>query len=454
MIEKMTEQEQLFSYATNDPDPKVRAKAAVQLKDDRLKQDLAAKEKELSVQKEIIRSIADEDILFELATSHPNRWTRKEAILRLQDDAHLMQIVFSGSEESELRYHAAARISDQAFMKQILLSPDIVISNEHSIHIDNNLLAIRVNLASRIEDDELLRKIAADKEEYGDVRIAAIKQMDTGNQDLFEIIAEERPEDPDLYDMRDLRAAAVSRLTDEQLLRKYVNAWEEPIRAAAMLTLKDQEILKEAIRNENESNDTLGAALQYIQDQDFLFDIAMHHTRLVDGPRLAFFAAKQIDIPDKLAEIAIGAATFEASEIAVENLHHDVQLLRILREIGENKVGERANERWCDPVGRYISHDLLAQNIQCIAAKNLSDLRPLVQIVLDDPGSGIYTTDGNFKEYAIERLSDDPECLLEYVTAETDSLALDCAWDCTDDQRVLQAIASNPNSTHKKHPDG
>ena len=309
----------------------------------------------------------------------------------------------------------------------------------------------RVKAVAQLKDNGLLRKIAADKEEYVEVRIAAVKHMDASNQDLFEVIAEEKPEDPDLYDLRDLRAAAVSRLTDEQLLRKYVNAWEEPIRSAALLALKDQKILEEVICSEDGSNDTLEAALQYVQDQDFLFDIAMHHTRLVDGPRLAYFSAKQIDDPDKLAEIAIGAATFEASEIAAENLHHDVQLLRVLREIGENKVGKRADKRWCDPVGRYLSHDLLAQNIQCVAAKNLSDLRPLVQIVLDDLGNGIYLTDGNFKEYAIERLSDDPESMLEYVRAETDSLALDCAWDCTDDLRVLQAIAENPNSTHKKH---
>ena len=48
MIEKMTEQEQLFTCATNDPDPKVRAKAAAQLNDDKLKQDLVSKEKSKS----------------------------------------------------------------------------------------------------------------------------------------------------------------------------------------------------------------------------------------------------------------------------------------------------------------------------------------------------------------------------------------------------------------------
>lgn len=66
-------------------------------------------------------------------------------------------------------------------------------------------------------------------------------------------------------------------------------------------------------------------------------------------------------------------------------------------------------------MGEFYSHDLLAQNIQCIASKNLKDLRPLVQILLDDPGDGIYTTDGNFKEYGIGRQSNDPESLAAYI---------------------------------------
>lgn len=61
------------------------------------------------------------------------------------------------------------------------------------------------------------------------------------------------------------------------------------------------------------------------------------------------------------------------------------------------------------------------------------DLRPLVQILLDDPGDGIYTTDGNFKEYGIERLSNDPESLAAYIRMETDDLALERAREWTED---------------------
>ncbi len=84
-------------------------------------------------------------------------------------------------------------------------------------------------------------------------------------------------------------------------------------------------------------------------------------------------------------------------------------------------------------MGEFYFHDLLAKNIQCIAAKNLKDLRPLVQILLDDPGDGIYTTDGNFKEYGIGRQSNDPESLAAYIRMETDDLALECAREWTED---------------------
>jgi hypothetical protein len=53
--------------------------------------------------------------------------------------------------------------------------------------------------------------------------------------------------------------------------------------------------------------------------------------------------------------------------------------------------------------------------------------------LLDDPGDGIYTTDGNFKEYGIGRLSNDPESLAAYIRMETDDLALECAREWTED---------------------
>ena len=92
---KVTDQERLYAFAAGDPKAEVRKRAAVRLKDDAAKKRLLEKEKDLSVQTEIVGSMDDEDLLFELASAWPNRWIRKAAILRLKDDAHLMQIIFN-----------------------------------------------------------------------------------------------------------------------------------------------------------------------------------------------------------------------------------------------------------------------------------------------------------------------------------------------------------------------
>ena len=292
---------------------------------------------------------------------------------------------------------------------------------------------------------EQLRRIAGDKNERENVRIAAVSRLGEDDQDLLEIIAADKPEDPDLYDYVDLRAAAVAKLTDESLLRKYLCSWQWKIRLAAMTALKDQEVLKETVLDPYCGRVMQETALRYVEDQDFLYEIALNEERYVDGPDLAVIAAKKVEDPERLAEIAIRAVTFEASSIAAERIHDDALLLKILREVQMEESDEKRQRRWRDPVGQFMADSLLAQDIMCTAAENLSNLRPLVKIVLDDPGDGIYTTAGNFKEYGIERLSDDQEALLEYVRQETDSLALQCAMQWAEDPRVEQAIRDNPH---------
>ena len=448
----LKDQEKLFHYALNDPDAGVRSAAAVRLEDNARKRKIIDAEKKPEVQEVVAAAITDEAILYDLAVSHPNRWVRKAAILHLKDNNHLMKIVFSEDEESELRYYACRQISDQNLMVHILMSPELWVSITKSIYTDRNLLAMKTNLVHRIDDHELMRKIASDKNEYEEVRIAAVKKLGPDDQELLRKIAADKPEDSDLYDYCELRAAAVSRLTDEDLLKEYLCSSGWQIRLAAMTALKDQKTLKETVVDEYCNNDMRETALRYINDQDFLYEIALHDEKYIDGPALAAMAAERIEDPERLANIAIGAATFEASRIAAENLHDDGQLLRILQEVTMDENDERKGTRWLDPVGQFNADDLLAQEIKCVAAENLSDRRPLVRFLLDDPGDGIYITAGNFKEYGIELLSDNPELMLEYVREETDSLALDCAWSCVDDRRVYQAIVDNPHSSYRTVP--
>ena len=296
------------------------------------------------------------------------------------------------------------------------------------------------------DNHERLRRIASDKRENEAARIAAVNRLGPEDQDLLQIIAADRPDNPDLYDYRELRAAAVSKLTDEKLLRRYLGAWEWQVRLAAMTALKDQDVLKETVLDGGCGRVMRETALRYIHDQEFLYEIALDDIRYIDGPVLAETAAGMVSDPEKLVEIALCAGTFEASKAAAERISDDEHLLRILREVKTDRAEKKRDGRWLDPVGRYMSHDVLAEDIMCVAAEKLSDLRPLVRIVLDDPGDGLFTQDRNFKECGIDLLSEEPDLLLDYVRKETDSVALEYALGRSLDPRVRQAAAENPHA--------
>ena len=430
--ERITDQDRLFAYAVKDPDPIVRAKAAAGLRDDARKRRIIETDPEVCVQEAAAAAIADEAALCGLAASHPQKRVRKAAVLHMHDNDGLMRIALSQDADSEIRYLAASRITDPAVMKRVLLSPDLRIAAPGSVGCDRNLLAAKANLMYRIPDPDLKRRTAANRTEYEEVRIAAVRGLGDGDQELLREIAADRPEDPDLYDRRELRAAAVSRLTDEGLLRRYLASDSWQVRLAAMTALKDQDALKKTVLDGRCGLEMRRTALRYVSDRDFLYRVAMEGAGSPDGRGLAAAAAGMIAEPEMLADIAIGSASFEASVTAAEALHDDAQLYRVLREVR--------------PDGAQ------AQTVLRAAAGNLSDLRPLVRIVLDDPGDALLSGADNFKEYGIDLLSGETECLLAYVREETDSEALSYVLSLTDDRRVLRAIADNPHSGYRMPP--
>ena len=432
-VTRIRDQDRLFAYAAHDPDPVVRAKAAAALRDDALKLRVIETDPEAGVQEAAAAAVTDEAALYGLAASHPQKRVRKAAVLRMNDNENLMRIVLSQDADSEIRYLAAGRISDPAVMKRVLMSPDLRITPPGTFACDRNLLAAKADLMYRIPDPDLKRRTAADRREYEQVRVAAVSGLGEGDQELLREIAADRPADPDLYDRRELRAAAVSRLTDEGLLRRYLvsDTWE--VRLAAMTALKDQDVLKETVLDAGCGTEMRKTALRCVTDPAFLCRIAMEGAGSPGGRGLAAIAAGMITEPEMLADIAIGSASFEASGIAARALHDDAQLLRVLREAPADGPE--------------------AQAILCAAADNLKDLRPLVRILLDDPGDVMCGGAVTFKEYGIDLLTGDTESLLAYVREETDRDALACVLSRTDDRRVRRAVADNPHSGYRLRPE-
>ena len=437
-VKKIKSQDRLWHYAVHDYDPGVRAEAAVRLTDNDRLLSIVENDTKRDVRTAAAATITDRGMLQELAWSHPDRWIRKAAILSLRDDEDLMMTVFSASEENELRIIAASRIQDQECLKHIIRSAERLSEMDHHNAIRGSA-DLRRAAVLNLDDHGALRDIASDYDEITIVRMAAASKLGEDDQDILEMIAAKPYDpdprrDPDLYYDPGMKASAVARLTDEDLLRGYLDDGDMETRAEARIALRDPDILKDTVSDPQWQFNIRKRALRRITDQDFLYDFAMHH--VCGGDReetqLAAGAAKMLFDPKRLSDIAMGAEDPDVSKAAAECLHDDDELLRVITEI------EHHEEKWASYADGDLKH-AQEQEIKITAAGNLEDLRPLVRLVLKDPGE--HYEINNFKEYGIGLLSRRPDLMLRYVKRESDEWALSLAGNFSADESVLQAIA-------------
>lgn len=434
----MTEdQDRLWYCAVHDEDADVRSAATIRLTDSDRLLSIVRNDPDRKVRTSAAAVITDREILYKLASNDTDRWIRKAAISALKEDDDLMRIVFSDREENELRLLAAKKIRDQECLKYIINSTDKLSSMDHHNAISNSA-DVRTVAVGRIDDHEMLRKIAADYDERRAVRVAAVSKLGENDQDIFEMIAM-KPYDPDprinpdLYYEPEMKAAAVARLTDKDLLRGYLDDNEKETRAAARLALGEADILKETVTDSSWPVYIRKRAFRQIKDQDFCFDFAMHHVcGNPEEAQVAATAVGRVFDPKRLAELVVGAEEYLVSETAIKSINDDDQLLRIITEIEDHK------EKWASSVGSEIQH-VREQEIKIAAAEKLEELKPLVRLALKDPGD--HYDINNFKEHCIGLLCRDPALMLEYVRKEKDEWALALAANFSCDEGVLQAIS-------------
>ena len=448
-VEKTADQDRLYYFAVNDPDAGVRSAAAVRLTDNDRLYGIVQNDPDRQVRIDAAATLTDREMLYELASSHPDRWIRKAAILSIKDDDDLVMTVFSEAEENELRLLAARKVRDQECLKQIINSAEQLSSMDHHNAITESADLRRAAVLG-LADHDMLRALASDYSERVTVRIAAVSKLGEEDRDILEMIAAKPYDpdpgrDPDLYYNPDMKAAAVAKLTDRELLRSYLDDPDQETRAAARLALGDEDILKDTVTDRCWPPEIRLRALKKITDRDFLYDFAMRHVcDDTDETRIAVAAAKMIYSPEKLAALAMGAEEYSVSEAAVKNIcYDDDQALRIIREIKKHR------EKWAssvDPEVRYVREE----EIKIAAAQQLEDLKPLVWLALTDPGD--HYEINNFKECAIGLLSRDPDLMLDYVRREKDEWALTLAANFSVDEAVLQAIADKGlKDTYAQH---
>ena len=176
---------------------------------------------------------------------------------------------------------------------------------------------LRLRLTLSLEDPVILRDLAM-QDSYTAVRIAAVSRLQGKDQILCREIAADRSLDPLL------RAEAVAWIKDKELLRSYMEDDEWEVNLAAMIALDDQELFRKIAYDPDEWNLYREAVTEHITDEDTLFDLAMHFTKIgIGDAELARIAAEHISDPEHLVKIAAGAADPDAAEAAAKRLHDE-----------------------------------------------------------------------------------------------------------------------------------
>ena len=176
---------------------------------------------------------------------------------------------------------------------------------------------LRLRLTLSLEDPVILRDLAM-QDSYTAVRIAAVSRLQGKDQILCREIAADRSLDPLL------RAEAVAWIKDKELLRSYMEDDEWEVNLAATIALDDQELFRKIAYDPDEWNLYREAVTEHITDEDTLFDLAMHFTKIgIGDAELARIAAEHISDPEHLVKIAAGAADPDAAEAAAKRLHDE-----------------------------------------------------------------------------------------------------------------------------------
>lgn len=318
--------------------------------------------------------------------------------------------------EGQLRLIRAAEIEDEARFCAAAMQVDD--------------FKVRAAAAERLTSQRLLNDII-EKDDSPTVRAAAAARL-TDPENLFGIIMDEED--------AAAREQMLAHLGDEGVLARVAREHEDwQTRRAAVTLMNDPYTLAQIARTDDRI-EVREAALAQITDEDVLYDIAMTAVR----PRLgvapvAASAAERVTDRQHLLDIAIGAAEFEASAVAVERLEDDGLLIRVMTELND------VEPKWYSPADRRFERAYLEHSLKCIAAECLQDRTALGALAFEEEDAEEYAGLNARRRY-IELLADWPEAMLRYVSLEIDGEALRIAVDASFDRPVLEKIAENGGS--------
>ena len=210
-----------------------------------------------------------------------------------------------------------------------------------------------------------------------DVRMAAVERI--SNDQLLQKIAE-----ASRHVGSDVGKAAIERIRDERVLKDIAmspSVSGSVIQLDAIMGIKDQKLLADIVAHAD--YDTAHYAAVYIKDPDLAFETAM------SGPPGASGCVRSVEDPEKLKEIALGGAAKKARLSAVEKLARQKEVDKLLDVLTQTGIYDVRKKAYDDLYSHCIS----------IGKMTLTDTQRerLVQLLLQDPTDAFARW--NFEKY-------------------------------------------------------
>ena len=364
-------------------------------------------------------SIADDDILKDIAMNDSNYLLRRAAVERI-DDADLLADVAMNDSNYLLRRAAVERIWDEDVLADVAMND----SDE----------SVRRAAVERIWDEDILADIAINNSIEEIRRIAAGK---IGKNDI-----------PDENTDNDSKSEEISDVDNNALADIAMNGSDFNARLQAVENITDEDVLLDIAINCNHDYVAEQAAFN-ITDEDVLIDLA----RGKCGIPVRCVAAQKINDKNVLAEIALSDPDYEVRYVAIKKIDDDDVLEEVLRNDSSTNARIEALKRIKD--GDKLKN-LLLENYGYFSVESFTEfVRNYDKTIYESMGTGIYETvldrisdESVFEELVYGKLFGDFRLLVVQRLKSGDVL-MDLALNDSD-YRVRRQAIRNPNLSDEK----
>jgi hypothetical protein len=291
---------------------------------------------------------------------------------------------------SDIRVAAVNMITDQSTLASLALTPAVRKTTGDTVERNNDYhqniigypvepdddydqnMQIRFAAIKKITDQTVIAKLTLRGQPYF-IKEAAIEML-ADQTELSRVAMDEKEF------MTDLRLKAISKLTDQVTLKRLFYNWNTQIRSAALTKLDDQEFLFKIAMSVNEKFNLREAVIFRIKDQSLLSKIVIQ----IENDNLRGFAFNGITDQETLTKVLLENHHFLGyPESILEDLNDQQCLSQIALESSDDKLSLAAINKLTDQILlEKISFSDREDNRRTACIRKLTDQSLLTKLVL------------------------------------------------------------------------